>query len=236
MPRGGTLELAVARHAADAAGGPGVELRVRDTGQGMPPEVRGRAFEPLFTTKGERGTGLGLAICAGVVEQAGGTIHLDSQPGQGTTIRIRLPGVPPPASAEPVAPVRRRTGSGEYALVVDDALAMHDIIGRVVARCGLEALVARSVAEARACLARRSRAPSVVLTDARLPDGDGLGLLRGLRAAGREVPSIVMAGALPAVQAVQLKALGARFLAKPFAPVALEGLITETLGLVTGAR
>ena len=59
---------------------------------GMAPEVAARAFEPFFTTKGRgNGTGLGLATAYGVVTDAGGTIALESQPDQGTTVRVRLP-------------------------------------------------------------------------------------------------------------------------------------------------
>ena len=79
------------------------EIDVRDTGPGIPAEIRGRIFDPFFTTKSE-GTGLGLSIAYGIVEEHGGEIEVDSQtggPGQtelsgshGTTIRLFLP-LPP---------------------------------------------------------------------------------------------------------------------------------------------
>jgi signal transduction histidine kinase len=67
-----------------------VSLRVRDRGQGMEPAVRDRVFEPFYTTKA-RGTGLGLPICRKIVEAHGGRIELDSQPGAGTEVTVRLP-------------------------------------------------------------------------------------------------------------------------------------------------
>jgi signal transduction histidine kinase len=70
-----------------------VEIRVRDNGVGMPPEVRSKLFTPFFTTKptGE-GTGLGLSISYDiVVQQHGGTITVDSRPGEFTEFTIRLP-------------------------------------------------------------------------------------------------------------------------------------------------
>ncbi len=73
-----------------------VELRFRDTGKGMPSEVQAHVFDPFFTTKEVgKGTGQGLAIAHGVITQRhGGTIHVESKPGEGTIFVIRLPLVP----------------------------------------------------------------------------------------------------------------------------------------------
>lgn len=67
-----------------------VRIDVIDAGRGMSAEVVARAFEPFFTTK-SKGTGLGLAICRRIVEAHGGTIDLESRPGAGTRVAIRLP-------------------------------------------------------------------------------------------------------------------------------------------------
>ncbi|MFI7438360.1 hybrid sensor histidine kinase/response regulator [Nonomuraea indica] len=84
MPDGGRLTVETAR------GDGGARLTVSDTGHGMPAEVAERAFDPFFTTR-ERGTGLGLCTARGTVEGAGGRATLDSRPGSGTTVHIRLP-------------------------------------------------------------------------------------------------------------------------------------------------
>jgi len=80
-------------------------IRVSDSGPGIPPEVRAHLFEPFITTKPEgKGTGLGLAICHGIVESHGGSIEVESEPGQGTTFDVRLPRLMkggPPASDAP---------------------------------------------------------------------------------------------------------------------------------------
>ena len=73
--------------------GEAVEVRVRDNGTGIPPEIRDKLFQPFFTTKptGE-GTGLGLSISYDIVtQQHGGTIEVDSQQGEFTEFTIRLP-------------------------------------------------------------------------------------------------------------------------------------------------
>jgi PAS domain S-box-containing protein len=88
MPTGGRLTIGT-EAAPDA-----VVLVVADTGVGMSPEVRSRAFEHFFTTKdADRGTGLGLSTVLEIVEQSSGTVELDSELGAGTSVRITLPAV-----------------------------------------------------------------------------------------------------------------------------------------------
>lgn len=77
-------------------------IRVHDNGPGILPEVQTHLFEPFFTTKAEgKGTGLGLAICHGIIESHGGTIEVESEPGQGTTFDVALPRIPTPAIVRP---------------------------------------------------------------------------------------------------------------------------------------
>lgn len=86
MPEGGMLTVTA------RALGPNVELRVRDDGTGMAPDVLARAKAPLFTTKGStRGTGLGLAVCDGIVRAVGGSLDITSTVGAGTEVVVRLP-------------------------------------------------------------------------------------------------------------------------------------------------
>ena len=68
-----------------------IELRVRDTGCGIPADILPHVFEPFFTTKRGRGTGLGLSITQSYVRSHGGDIQLESIPGYGTTVRVTLP-------------------------------------------------------------------------------------------------------------------------------------------------
>lgn len=86
MPDGGLIHLITFPYPDE------IEIRVRDTGKGIPKEIRNRIFEPFFTTKeiGE-GTGLGLSISHGIIQQHGGTIEIESFEGQGTEVIIRLP-------------------------------------------------------------------------------------------------------------------------------------------------
>ena len=91
MPKGGRLQTAT-RLLSDQGS---VEIRVMDNGCGIEQDVLKRAFDPFFTTKGRgKGTGLGLAICQRIVEEHKGEINIESQPGRGTTVSVRLPYVP----------------------------------------------------------------------------------------------------------------------------------------------
>ena len=78
-----------------------VIVEVADTGAGMSAEVRQRCLEPFFTTKGEHGTGLGLAMVFGIIKRHQGTLEIESEPGKGTTFRIRLPAAVQPLEELP---------------------------------------------------------------------------------------------------------------------------------------
>ncbi len=86
MPGGGTLDMSIARHQSD------VEVRVRDSGSGIPDEQRAHIFRPFYSTK-PTGTGLGLAISDQIVRRHGGTLQLADTSEQGTTFVMSLPGV-----------------------------------------------------------------------------------------------------------------------------------------------
>jgi signal transduction histidine kinase len=89
MPSGGTLRIRTLLK--ESKGKPSqVELRIRDTGQGIPEELLKKIFNPFFTTR-EKGTGLGLAIVRSIIDSHGGEIEVRSNEGKGTVMIIRLP-------------------------------------------------------------------------------------------------------------------------------------------------
>ncbi len=93
-PAGGTVRLGAG--ARDVGGRSGIEIWVRDTGGGIPPELVDRIFDPFFTTKAVgKGTGLGLSLTRKIVESAGGCIEVDTTPCVGTTMRVWLPALEP---------------------------------------------------------------------------------------------------------------------------------------------
>ena len=87
---GGTLSVTLASQLKMAGNGSAVSVEFRDTGRGMNPSIVGHVFDPFFTTK-PSGTGLGLSICHELVQAHGGDIHVDSEEGRGTSVRITIP-------------------------------------------------------------------------------------------------------------------------------------------------
>jgi signal transduction histidine kinase len=85
MPSGGELFVRARREHTF------VDLELRDTGAGMSAEALAKAKTPLYSTKGKRGTGLGLPVSESIIRSIGGTLDLESAPGAGTTVHIRLP-------------------------------------------------------------------------------------------------------------------------------------------------
>ena len=78
----------------------GLVVSVTDNGKGMPPEVLKHIFEPFYSTKADKGTGLGMFITYGIVRRLGGEIHVESEEGRGSVVRVTLPLVPPEVPVE----------------------------------------------------------------------------------------------------------------------------------------
>jgi signal transduction histidine kinase len=123
LPEGtsGQHEIRVVTRSEGAAG---VRVEIRDTGPGIPPELRERIFEPFFTTKSaDMGTGLGLFICRRLVEEMGGSIGVESEPGRGSTFWVHLRAAPAQA-IQASAPAFEHKSRGLRVLVIDDELPM----------------------------------------------------------------------------------------------------------------
>jgi PAS domain S-box-containing protein len=180
MPEGGTITIETARvdddKLATASRNEGetqyVLMTVSDNGVGMDRQTLAKAFDPFFTTKeADRGTGLGLSQVYGFVQQSGGQVQIDSQPGVGTSVQIYLPRLPDDAEEpEPVdesATADEQKGS-ETVLVVEDDDAIRGYCTDVLREFGYHLLEAPN---AGAALEILDRQPDVrlLLTDIGLP-------------------------------------------------------------------
>jgi CheY-like chemotaxis protein len=169
---------------------------VRDTGVGMSEATLARAFEPFFTTKAPgQGTGLGLATAYGVVTDAGGTITLESQPGEGTTVRVRLPVA---GAAAPAAPAPGRSaptgGAGRRILVVEDEDGVRDIVSRILTKAGYEVHSAADPRQALQMCQEGAVRPDALLTDVIMPGMSGTQLAAELRRTRPHLPVLFMSG------------------------------------------
>jgi PAS domain S-box-containing protein len=192
MPCGGRLTIGTS--AEPDAGY--VCLTITDTGCGMAPEVAARAFEPFFTTKGRgNGTGLGLATAYGVVTDAGGTISLESQPDQGTTVRVRLPaGSAGPAGESVVARVPSAGGRGQRILVVEDEDGVRDIVGRILKKAGYDVHASGDPQEALKMCLDGNLHVDALLSDVIMPGMSGTQLAAELRRTRPGLPVLFMSG------------------------------------------
>ena len=115
-----------------------IELRVSDSGPGVPLEIQNRVFEPFFTTKKEgKGTGLGLSLCYGIVHEHGGNIRLESQPGRGASFVIDMPVIQEPTEDDQPGPsASPRPHSGLRVLVVDDEPSVQGFMVELLSTMG----------------------------------------------------------------------------------------------------
>ncbi len=120
-----------------------VRVTIADNGRGIPAELVGQLFQPLFTTKPRgSGTGLGLSICKSIVTELGGTITASSAPGTGTRMEVRLPAAPP---ADEDMPTTERAASGgrrRVAIIDDDVLLARSFSALVATRHEVETFTA----------------------------------------------------------------------------------------------
>jgi signal transduction histidine kinase/CheY-like chemotaxis protein len=151
---------------------------VADDGVGMDDEVRRRALEPFFTTKGPKGTGLGLSVASSIVQRHGGELSLRPNDGRGTVVTVRLPRA---ATADAVvAPAAAGPGPALRILVIDDEQTVREALADSLAEDGHTVISAASGPEGLAMLANGARV-DVVITDLGMPEMTGWDVARAIR-------------------------------------------------------
>jgi PAS domain S-box-containing protein len=242
MPEGGSITIStdMASLGSESASllpgvAPGnfVELVFSDTGSGMDAETQRRAFEPFFTTKpAGKGTGLGLSTVYGIVQQCGGHIRLESEPGRGTRFRLYFPRAAATSSDAAVrrASTRPPIGTGTI-LLVEDEEPVRKVTSRILRDAGYVVHEARDAAHAQQLCLEHGAAIDAVLLDVVMPGVSGPKLASELCAFVPSLRVIFMSGYSSSSGGPQLVAVppDATLVEKPFTPAFLATTLREIL-------
>jgi len=241
MPGGGTILMEAAevtlgekpgKEPVGIPPGPCVVLRVADTGTGMSPETQAHIFEPFFTTKERgKGTGLGLATVYGIVQQAGGHIWVESEPGRGTTFTLYFPRAAAGEARDPSEPEGvPEQGQGEHLLLVEDEESLRELVAGMLTLRGYQVSTAVDGADAFESFRDGTKPLDLLVTDVIMPKRNGRELADALRRVYPGLKVLYMSGytAENSVHRGLLEA-GVPFLQKPFPPHALLRMAREVL-------
>ena len=234
MPEGGVLSFSTrpvrVQNETDVEDGDYVELTISDTGTGMSPDVLDRAFEPFFTTKEVgKGTGLGLSMVYGMARQSGGAARIESQPGNGTAVKLlfrKADGATveiPPDRQEAEHSGARAAGT---VLVIDDD---PDVRGFIVESLEDNGYVVREAGDGREGLKEVAKeTPDLVILDFIMPGLSGAEVASRILAKRPDQPILFVSG-YSETEAVKSIAPDATVLAKPFRADALERAVRGVL-------
>jgi signal transduction histidine kinase/ActR/RegA family two-component response regulator len=246
MPDGGTLtfetrrvELDAARCAAlpfDLSPGSYLELRVIDTGVGIPEPARAHLFEPFFTTKGVgKGSGLGLAEVYGTMRSHHGAVTVETAAGRGTTFALLFPAAPALA-VEVAAAGARKDGARAEApsqrrlrvLLADDERNVRLSLGLLLRTSGHEVVECEGGEHAVATYRQNPQRIDVVILDMMMPDLSGRDVFSRLRSARPDVPVIVSSGFSAGSDLDALRGEpGVFYLAKPYTTDQLDCALAD---------
>lgn len=236
MKEGGVLSFETSAHhfgeerpdsLKNLASGEFVELSVRDTGCGMPPEVARNVFEPFFSTKGVgHGTGLGLATVRSIMRECGGEVVLETTPEQGSCFRLFFPSADSSVdpSVEGLALLERSETHDTHILVVDENPEVRELIVYVLEQKGYD-VTQSSLAEALEESRRAIQPYTLVLMDKNLPKPLTQEFLLGLRVQQPEIKFLF----LSSHDANQVLETGIAELKKPFTSHQLCHAVRELL-------
>jgi CheY-like chemotaxis protein len=220
-----------------------VVLSVADSGTGMSEEVRAKASEPFFTTKGPgKGSGLGLSMVFGVARQSGGGMRIDSRLGEGTKVEVYLPRASEAAAgivdddragAAPAAGLR--VMHEEVVLLVDDDSDVRDVAATMLATLGYQVIEARSGDEALEILQRSDQRIDIMLVDFAMPGMNGVETAQRAATIRPDLPILLSTGYADAA-GLSGEAGRGRILRKPFRQVDLGAKIADALAARSPSR
>ena len=239
MPSGGAVTIDTANAVFDArqarrrdvSAGEYVCVRVSDTGVGMPPSVKARAFDPFYTTKPiGKGTGLGLSMIYGFVRQSDGSVLIDSEPGNGTSIEISLPRYRGDAVGAPVQELSgdNRAEANEVVLIVEDEAVVRLLIVETLNDLGYKALETADSAAALRIL-QSSQRVDLLVSDIGLPGLNGRQLADAAHVTRPALKVLFVTGYAEDAAGSAFLEPGMEIVIKPFTMEALSSKIREMI-------
>ncbi len=166
-------------------------IKIKDTGCGMPENIRAKCLDPFYSTKGKLGTGLGLSIVAGIIKRHKGDIDVESVEGYGSTITIRLPAVD-----ATIATIDHKTPSGSSkslrVMLVDDEAVLLEVLSELLSCGGHEV---RKFEDGESALeAFKKESFDLVITDRAMPNMSGEQLAAKIKSINSLTPIIMATG------------------------------------------
>ncbi len=208
-----------------------VEVRVSDTGTGIPEGMRDKIFDPFFTTKEKgKGTGLGLSTVYGIVKQCGGEIIIESEIGKGTTFRLIFPAVE--AEAIDITNIVRLDlpRGSETILIAEDDDALRTMMNIILTKQGYKVLQANDGKAALALCQILSEPIDLVISDVVMPKMRGQELVKNIHEMWPDVKVIYMSGyTAEECNGVEESKETFYFMQKPFRPVDLSWKVRRAL-------
>jgi len=181
-----------------ASGASHAEILVQDNGVGMDERILSHVFEPFFTTKDVgKGTGLGLSMVYGSVQRHGGTVEVESRPGEGTSFRVCLPLVEDEAHAlasAPMQPPQLEKGSGELILLTDDEEKVRQTASRLLKHLGYRVIEAADGEEAWRLFRKHEGEIALAILDLVMPVMGGVKAAGLIRASAPDFPLLFVSG------------------------------------------
>ncbi len=212
-----------------------MQIRVSDTGTGIPPEIIDAIFEPYFTTKEVgKGTGMGLALVHGIVESRGGKIAVDSKPGGGARFSIYLPIIEKQSPGRVVG-AGMLPGGTEHILLIDDEAPIVKIGARILEKLGYNVTTRTSSLEALALFEKKARDFDLVITDMTMPNMTGDKLAQELMRIRPEIPVILCTGYSNRISEQSAAGIGIKaFAYKPMVRADLAKTVRRVLDTARG--
>ena len=208
-----------------------VQISIKDTGVGIPENMKNRIFEPFFTTKASKGSGLGLSVTYGIIARHGGMLKFDSAVGKGTTFHIRLP-LATEAAKKEIKKGKAAAAKFANILVVDDEPEVLKALGLNLEHFGH--WVKGFTRGAEAIKAFKDGNYDLVITDLGMPEVSGWDVAHAIKEIQPDMPVLLITGWAIELDEEQ-KQIVDGVIAKPFSRASISSAIAQVFPIRKGA-